>query len=151
MVNFLANKNNIAESSVIFEKLVQFMVISGGKKKARRILQKSLLKASMSLELSETNLLLKAILNVSPDIEVKSKKIGTTSYLVPKPLSQDRKLKLGIKLFLESVKSRKEYGIITCLTNELIDAYNNKGIAVKRKEDIHKQAEANKSFSHFNW
>jgi len=151
MVNFLANKNNIAESSVIFEKLVQFMVISGGKKKARTILQKSLSKASMSLELSETNLLLKAILNVSPDIEVKSKKIGTTSYLVPKPLSQDRKLKLGIKLFLESVKSRKEYGIITCLTNELIDAYNNKGIAVKRKEDIHKQAEANKSFSHFNW
>jgi small subunit ribosomal protein S7 len=151
MVNFLSNKNSVIDSSIIFEKLVQFMIISGGKKKARMILQQSLSKASMNLDQSENNLLLKAIMNVSPDIEVKSKKIRTTNYLVPKPLSQERKLKVGIKLFLESVKSRKEYGITTCLTNELIDAYNNKGTAVKRKEDIHKQAEANKSFSHFNW
>lgn len=144
-------ESNQLYNSPIFNKLVQFMIISGGKIKAQRILHKSITEASKKLGESELTILEKVLMNVSPDIEVKSKKIGTTSYMVPKPINSTRKLNLGVKLLLESANQRKENGIVSCLTNEFIEAFNNKGSSVKKKDDIHKQAEANKSFSHFNW
>ena len=143
--------NNQLYDSAIFNKLVQFMIINGGKVKAQGILYKSITEASKKLGESEIVVLEKVLMNVSPDIEVKSKKIGTTSYMVPRPINSTRKLNLGVKLLLESANQRKENGIVTCLANEFIEAFNNKGASVKKRDDIHKQAEANKSFSHFNW
>lgn len=95
--------------------------------------------------------LVKAIFNASPDLEIKSKRVGTGVYQVPKPVDINRKLVLGSKNLIEVSKTRKESSMLERLTGELIDAYNNKGLSIKKKEELHKLAEANKSFAHFNW
>ena len=95
--------------------------------------------------------LVKAILNAAPDIEIKSRRVGSSVYQVPIPLSDSSKIKTGIRILLEAARLRKQSNIILKLSAEIIDAYNNKGVAVKKKEDLHKLSELNKSFSHFNW
>ena len=95
--------------------------------------------------------LVKAVFNASPDLEIKSKRVGTGVYQVPKPIDINRKLVLGSKNLIEVSKTRKESSMLERLTGELIDAYNNKGLSIKKKEELHKLAEANKSFAHFNW
>ena len=98
-----------------------------------------------------SEVLVKAIFNASPDLEIKSKRVGTGVYQVPKPVDINRKLVLGSKNLIEVSKTRKESSMLERLTGELIDAYNNKGLSIKKKEELHKLAEANKSFAHFNW
>ena len=127
--------------------------MNGGKKNvAYKIVNKSILLASSQLNLSNSSeLLTKATFNASPDLEIKSKRVGTGVYQVPKAIDMNKKLTLGLKNILDACKVRKEYTMLERLSGELVDAYNNKGIAVKKKEEIHKLAEANKSFAHFNW
>jgi small subunit ribosomal protein S7 len=124
----------------------------GKKRVALKITTKSILKAKKQLNLKySSEVLVKAIFNASPDLEIKSKRVGTGVYQVPKPVDINRKLVLGSKNLIEVSKTRKESSMLERLTGELIDAYNNKGLSIKKKEELHKLAEANKSFAHFNW
>ena len=124
----------------------------GKKRVALKIITKSILKAKKQLNLKySSEVLVKAIFNASPDLEIKSKRVGTGVYQVPKPVDINRKLVLGSKNLIEVSKTRKESSMLERLTGELIDAYNNKGLSIKKKEELHKLAEANKSFAHFNW
>lgn len=138
--------------NIIFSKLLNLIMNDGKKNVAYKIVNKSILLASSQLNLSNSSeLLTKATFNASPDLEIKSKRIGTGVYQVPKAIDINKKLTLGLKNILDACKIRKEYTMLERLSGELVDAYNNKGIAVKKKEEIHKLAEANKSFAHFNW
>jgi len=91
----------------------------------------------------------KAIENVSPLLEVKPKRVGGATYQVPMEVRQERKLDLSIKWILDAARSKKGKGMAIKLSEELLAAANNEGNAMKKKNDTHRMAEANKAFAHF--
>lgn len=93
----------------------------------------------------------KAIENVKPMIEVRPRRVGGATYQVPVEVRPERKLSLAIRWLISSAKQRPEKGMDKKLSAELIDAANNRGGAIKKKEDTHKMAEANRAFAHYRW
>ena len=93
----------------------------------------------------------KAIENVAPVLEVKSKRIGGATYQVPVEVKPARRLSLGIRWLVDAAKSRSGMSIRRKLYQELLDASNGEGVAVKKKEDTHRMAEANRAFAHYRW
>ena len=92
-----------------------------------------------------------ALENVKPAIEVRSRRVGGATYQVPVEVRFDRRQALAIRWIIEAVRSRNENTMVERLCNELLDAANNRGNAVKKREDTHRMAEANKAFSHYRW
>lgn len=93
----------------------------------------------------------KAIENVSPHLEVKSRRVGGATYQVPIEVRDGRRVALGIRWVIQNAKSRPGRSMAEKLTGEIVDAYNNVGGSVKKKEDVHRMAEANKAFAHYRW
>ena len=93
----------------------------------------------------------KALENVKPHLEVKSRRVGGATYQVPIEVQPDRQISLSIRWLINYARSRGEKGMSTKLAAELLDAFNNRGGAVKKKEDTHRMAESNKAFAHFRW
>lgn len=93
----------------------------------------------------------KALDNVKPVLEVKSRRVGGATYQVPVEVRQDRRVALGMRWLIQSAASRGEKTMREKLAGEIMDAANNRGAAVKKKEDTHKMAEANKAFAHYRW
>jgi len=93
----------------------------------------------------------KAVENVRPLIEVKSRRVGGSTYQVPTEIRPSRRTALGIRWIIGYARQRPEKGMATKLAAELLDAANNRGASVKKREDTHKMAEANKAFAHFRW
>jgi small subunit ribosomal protein S7 len=93
----------------------------------------------------------KAMDNIKPEIEVKARRVGGATYQVPVEVRANRKLSLGIRWLIRYARERSERTMIERLAAEITDAYNNKGGAVKKREDTHKMAEANKAFAHYRW
>ena len=92
-----------------------------------------------------------AVDNVRPLIEVKSRRVGGSTYQVPTEIRPSRRTALGIRWIIGYARQRPEKGMASKLAAELLDAANNRGASVKKKEDTHKMAEANKAFAHFRW
>jgi len=88
---------------------------------------------------------------VNPDLELKAMRVGGATYQVPVEVRLDRKMSLAIRWILRYARGRSEKTMIEKLAGELIDAYNNRGGAIKKREDTHKMAEANKAFAHYRW
>jgi len=140
------------EINYIYSKMIRFLMVCGKKSKAKKILDLSIDYAIENInQEKKDSLFLIAILNAAPDLEIKSKRIGSSSYQIPKPINRTKKLNLGLLNLIEAAKLRKERTMVLRLGSELKDAYNNKGSAVKKKEDLHKLGESNKSFAHFNF
>lgn len=93
----------------------------------------------------------KAIENITPHLELKVRRIGGANYQVPIEVNQDRKVTLGLRWLINYARLRNEKSMIDRLANEIIDASNGIGGAVKKKDDTHKMAEANKAFAHYRW
>lgn len=93
----------------------------------------------------------KALDNVKPVLEVKSRRVGGATYQVPVEIASGRRVSLGMRWLVSYAANRGEKTMIERLAGELLDAYNNKGAAVKKREDVHKMAEANKAFAHYRW
>ena len=93
----------------------------------------------------------KALDNVRPTVEVRSRRVGGATYQVPVEVRLERSVALGMRWIVQSARSRGEKGMMLRLAGELIDAYENKGSAVKKREDIHRMAKANQAFAHFRW
>ena len=93
----------------------------------------------------------KAIENSKPHLEVKSRRVGGATYQVPMDVRPDRQVSLSVRWIINYARARGEKGMISKLTNELLDAFNNRGGAVKKREDTHRMAEANKAFAHYRW
>jgi small subunit ribosomal protein S7 len=92
-----------------------------------------------------------ALENVKPSIEVRSRRVGGATYQIPVEVRADRRQTLAIRWIIEAVRGRNENTMVDRLSNELLDAANNRGNAVKKREDTHRMAEANKAFSHYRW
>lgn len=93
----------------------------------------------------------KALENVKPQLEVRSRRVGGATYQVPVDVRPTRRLTLAMRWLVEYARSRGEKSMSQRLAGELMDAYNNRGNSIKKREDVHKMAEANKAFSHYNW
>ena len=92
-----------------------------------------------------------AIRNVSPLMEVRSRRVGGANYQVPREVKADRRLALAMRWIRDAAKSKKGKPMAQKLSDELVAAFNNEGSAVKKKEDTHRMADANKAFAHFSW
>ena len=92
-----------------------------------------------------------AIGNIKPMVEVKSRRVGGANYQVPMEVMEPRRTTLGMRWLLAAAKGKKGVRMAERLAGEIMDAYNKTGIAMKKREDVHRMAEANKAFSHYNW
>ena len=93
----------------------------------------------------------KAVENTKPLLEVKTRRVGGANYQVPVEVNADRRTSLAIRWIITYARARGEKGMIDKLSNELLDAANSRGAAIKKKEDVHRMAEANKAFAHYRW
>ncbi|MCC5792061.1 MAG: 30S ribosomal protein S7 [Legionellaceae bacterium] len=93
----------------------------------------------------------KALANVRPSVEVRSRRVGGATYQVPVEVRTDRSIALGMRWIVKAARARGEKGMMMRLAGELMDAFENKGSAVKKREDTHKMAKANQAFAHFRW
>ena len=93
----------------------------------------------------------KALENTKPSLEVRSRRVGGATYQVPVDVRPARRLTLAMRWLVEYSRSRNEKSMAKRLAGELVDAYNNRGNSIKKKEDVHRMADANRAFSHYNW
>ena len=137
--------------SVLVSRFANRLMLEGKKYVAENIFYKSL--ESLAEKTGEDALpaFEKALANVKPHVEVKSRRVGGATYQVPVEVRPERQVTLAIRWLIGYARSRGEKGMVTKLSSELLDAYHGRGGAVKKKEDTHKMAEANKAFAHFRW
>ncbi|RPH36694.1 MAG: 30S ribosomal protein S7 [Chloroflexi bacterium] len=127
-------------------------LMRGGKRQlASRILEDALAHAEKQAGRSGIEVLEGAMRNAMPQIEVKPKRVGGSTYQIPVEVRADRRVSLGMRWLIEAARKRNGRSMSEKLAAELIDASNGLGAAVKRREDTHRMAEANKAFSHFRW
>lgn len=128
------------------------MIMRGGKKSvAETILYKALDRIGEKATGEPMDVLDKALENVSPMVEVKSRRVGGATYQVPVEVRSNRRVALAMRWLIEASRKRGEKSMQLKLAGELMDAAENRGNAVKKREDTHRMAEANKAFAHFRW
>lgn len=137
---------------LVVAKFINRIMERGQKATAQKLFYGALeeLKAKVQAE-EPIAVLKKAIENVKPSIEVRSRRVGGATYQVPVDVRPSRRLALAMRWLVEYSRERGEKDFAKKLAGELVDAYNNRGNSIKKKEDVHRMAEANKAFSHYNW
>lgn len=135
----------------IVTKFINKMMYDGKKSVAEKIMYASFNKIEEKTNEKGIDIFQKALENVKPLVEVRSRRVGGATYQVPVEVRSERQQSLSIRWILESTRKRNERTMIDRLANELIDAANEKGNAFKKKEEVHKMAEANKAFAHYRW
>ena len=136
-------------NDLVVTKFVNNLMTSGKKSISERIFYKSLKIAETQSKDDGLSIFKQALDNVAPALEVKSKRIGGATYQVPVEVSRNRKMALAMRWIIQYSKSRKGKTMADRLAAELVAASNNEGSSIKKKEDTHKMAEANKAFAHF--
>lgn len=137
--------------NIVISKFINMMMLDGKKSKSQGIVYGALEEASKKLNKEPMDVLNKAIENVKPILEVKSRRMGGATYQVPVEVSNERAISLAFRWLRDYSRAKKGSSLKNRLAQEIIAAYNNQGAAVKKKEDTHKMAEANKAFSHYKW
>jgi small subunit ribosomal protein S7 len=127
------------------------LMTDGKRRLAERILRQALARAEFSAKRPGVEVMETALRNATPIIEVKPRRVGGATYQVPVEIRGDRRLSLGVRWLVQAARKRSGKSMSEKLAAEFVDASNNLGAAVKRREDTHKMAEANKAFSHFKW
>jgi small subunit ribosomal protein S7 len=138
-------------NSVVVAKLINQVMMSGKKSIAQQIVYSAFDKAGQKLGLEGVEVFSKALENVMPVLETKARRVGGSNYQVPVEVRPERRQTLGIRWIVQFARERSERDMDNKLAGELVDAYNNAGGAVKRKEEMHRMAEANKAFAHFKF
>jgi small subunit ribosomal protein S7 len=137
--------------SVKITKFVNMIMKSGKKSVAETIMYKALDRINEKVEGEPTDVLDKALENVAPMVEVKSRRVGGATYQVPVEVRVNRRTTLAMRWLIDASRSRGEKSMQLKFAGELMDAAENRGNAVKKREDTHRMAEANKAFAHFRW
>ena len=132
-------------------KLMNSIMYDGKKTIAQKIVYKALDKLQSKLNEEPIKFFITAINNIKPAIEVRSRRVGGATYQVPVEVKQKRSQALAIRWLIEASKKRKDKIMSDKICFELSDAYQGKGLAIKKKEDTHRMAESNKAFAHFRW
>jgi small subunit ribosomal protein S7 len=135
----------------IVSQLVNKILLDGKKGLAERIVYDALEGVASKSGQDAVATLKKALDNVRPTLEVRSRRVGGATYQVPVEVRTPRQTTLGLRWLVQYSKARREKTMIERLQNELLDASNGLGAAVKRREDTHKMAESNKAFAHYRW
>ncbi|MDD2672629.1 MAG: 30S ribosomal protein S7 [Syntrophales bacterium] len=138
-------------NSRLVAKFINNLILKGKKSTAESILYGAFEVIARKTKESPTQVFEKAVDNVKPVIEVKSRRVGGSTYQVPTEILPDRRLALGIKWIIGNSRKRAEKTMREKLAGELIDAANNRGASVKKREDVHKMAEANRAFAHYRF
>ena len=137
--------------SQLAEKFVNNMMWDGKKAVSQKIFYEAMDKIKERSGDDPLKLFKKAVENCKPLLEVKTRRVGGANYQVPIEVNPDRRTSLAIRWLVTYGRARGEKGMVDKLTNELLDAANGRGAAMKKKEDIHRMAEANKAFAHYRW
>jgi small subunit ribosomal protein S7 len=132
-------------------KFINIMMIQGKKSTAERIMYDALGSIEDRTKQEGLKLFKQALDNVKPAVEVKSRRVGGSTYQVPVEVRPDRRTSLSMRWIISAARRRPERSMAEKLAAELLDAANNRGSAVKKREDTHKMAEANKAFAHYRW
>lgn len=138
-------------NSKVISKLINQVMIQGKKGKAQTIVYKALDIVKENTGKSPDEVFEKALENIKPALEVKSRRVGGANYSVPTEIREERSLALGLRWLVEYARVRGGHTMYENLGAEIIDAYNGTGGAVKKREDTHRMAEANKAFAHYRW
>ena len=136
---------------VVLTKFMNSIMQEGKKSAAERIVYGALDQMEQKVKQNPIELFHQALQNVMPALEVRSRRVGGATYQVPVEVRLDRRQALAIRWIINAVRARNENTMIERLSSELMDAANNRGNAVKKREDTHRMAEANKAFSHYRW
>jgi len=137
--------------SVLVSQVINKVLLKGKKDLARSIVYDALETVENRTGQDPTVVLRRAIENLRPQVEVRSRRVGGSSYQVPVEVPPRRQNSLAIRWLVNYARQRREPVMAMRLANEILDASNNTGAAIKRKEDIHKMAESNKAFAHYRW
>ena len=138
-------------NSTIIPKLINNIMHDGKRGIAAKIVYDAIEKIKTKSKDEPINIFNEAINNIKPTVEVRSRRVGGATYQVPVEVKNNRSQALAIRWIVNAIRSRKEKDMVEKLSAELIDAAGNKGSAIKKREDTHKMAEANKAFAHFRW
>lgn len=136
-------------NSVLVQQFINKVMSRGKKSVAERIVYEAMDLASERIKRPALDIFEQALRNVSPSIEVKPRRVGGATYQVPVEVKSDRRISLAIRWILLSARGRAGKPMHERLASELMDAYNNTGSTIKRKEDVHKMAESNRAFAHY--
>jgi len=137
--------------SLILAKFVNFIMFDGKKTTAEKIVYDALEKIKLKTKDDPIRVFNDAINNIRPNLEVRSRRVGGATYQVPVEVKSKRSQTLALRWLLDASRKRKNKTMSDKLFNELMDASQNKGSAIKKREDTHKMAESNKAFAHYRW
>ena len=138
-------------NSTIIPKLINSIMFDGKKVVAEKIVYEAIEKIKSKTKEEPINIFNEAINNIKPTVEVRSRRVGGATYQVPVEVKTKRAQALAIRWLVDASRKRKDKHMSDKIFNELYDAYEKKGSAVKKREDVHKMAESNKAFAHFRW
>ncbi len=136
---------------LVVERFVNNIMIQGKKHTARGIVYEAFDIIHKKLDEEPLEVFKKAVANVAPVLEIRSRRVGGATYQVPVEVREDRRLTLAIRWIKNYAKARREKTMAARVAAELIAAYKGEGSSVKKREDTHKMADANKAFAHFKW
>ncbi len=152
----IKNKHEVVADSVYnsvkLSRFINYIMQDGKKEVARKVMYnsferiKEITKNPNPLEVFDI-----ALKNASPAVEVRSRRVGGANYQVPREVRAERRVTLAMRWIVDAARGRKGTSMDKAIAEELIAAYNNEGSAIKKKDDTHKMAEANKAFAHFAW
>ena len=137
--------------SVVLAKFINFIMYDGKKTTSEKIIYDALEKIKNKTKEDPIKIFDEAIGNVRPNLEVRSRRVGGATYQVPQEVKTKRSQTLALRWLLEASRKRKNKTMSDKLFNELMDASQKKGSAIKKREDTHKMAESNKAFAHYRW
>ncbi len=136
---------------IVLSKFMNSLMLDGKKSTAERIVYGALDKVEAKTSQDPVKMFHEALDNVRPHLEVRSRRVGGATYQVPVEVRADRAQALAIRWLIGAARGRSENTMVDRLSSELMDAANNRGTAVKKREDTHRMAEANRAFSHYRW
>jgi len=138
-------------NSTVLDKFIKRMMVDGKKSVSTRVVYEALGVVKEKTGNDELEVFMKALSNVKPAFEVKSRRVGGSTYQVPVEIRDSRQEALAMRWIIAAARSRSGRSMGEKLSAELVDAFNSTGSAFKKKEDTHRMAEANKAFSHYKW
>ena len=137
--------------STVIPKLINSLMYDGKKTIAEKIVYDAINRIKSKVKEEPIKVFNEAINNIKPTVEVRSRRVGGATYQVPVEVKSKRSQALALRWLIEASRKRKDKRMADKIYNEIYDAYQNKGSAIKKKEDTHKMAESNKAFAHFRW
>ena len=137
--------------SLVLSKFINFIMYDGKKSVAEKIVYNALDQIKNKTKEDPIKIFNDAVNNIRPNLEVRSRRVGGATYQVPQEVKMKRSQTLALRWLLEAARKRKNKKMSEKLFNELMDASQKKGTAIKKREDTHRMAESNKAFAHFRW